>query len=140
MQIRQYQETDRQFLRILYLTARQAAFTWRDTRHYRLEDFDRATRGEEIWVAEEADKLLGFVSIYRADNFIHHLYVDPHLPPRGIGSALLHTAERTFTSAGSLKCLVRNQKALAFYHKHGWQNIATGCDSDEEYYLLYLPK
>jgi GNAT superfamily N-acetyltransferase len=122
------------------LAARRSAFTWRDTRHYQLEDFDRATRGEEIWVAEEAGKLLGFVAIYRADNFIHHLYVDPYLPPQGVGSALLHTAECTFTSAGSLKCLVKNQKALAFYHKHGWQNIATGCDGDEDYYLLYFPK
>ncbi|VXC96520.1 GNAT family N-acetyltransferase [Enterobacterales bacterium 8AC] len=140
MQIRPYQETDRLFLRVLYLAARRSAFTWRDTRHYQLEDFDRATRGEEIWVAEEAGKLLGFVAIYRADNFIHHLYVDPYLPPQGVGSALLHTAERTFTSAGSLKCLVKNQKARAFYHKHGWQNIATGCDGDEDYYLLYFPK
>lgn len=140
MQIRPYQEADRPLLHVLYLAARQAAFTWRDTRHYQLEDFDRSTRGEDIWVAEKTGKLLGFVSIHRTDNFIHHLYVDPDLPPQGIGSALLHAAERTFTSTGSLKCLVKNQKALAFYHKHGWQNIAAGCDGGEEYYLLHCPK
>lgn len=77
MHIRPYQEADRPFLRSLYLAARQAAFTWRNTRNYRLEDFDRSTIGEEIWVAEQDGKLLGFVSIYRADNFIHNLYVDP---------------------------------------------------------------
>jgi GNAT superfamily N-acetyltransferase len=140
MQIRRYQEADRPFLRTLYLAARKAAFTWRDTGHYRLEDFDRSTLGEEIWVAEKDGKLLGFVSIYSADNFIHNLYVDPHLSPQGVGTALLHAAEHTFTSTGSLKCLVKNQKALAFYHKHGWQTISTGCDGNEEYYLLHFPK
>jgi GNAT superfamily N-acetyltransferase len=140
MPIRPYQEADRPSLRTLYLAARQAAFTWRDTRSYRLEDFDRSTIGEEIWVAEQDGRLLGFVSIYRAEDFIHHLYVDPQQPPQGVGSALLHTAERTFTSTGSLKCLVKNDKALAFYHKHGWQIVATGGDGGEEYYLMHGPR
>lgn len=137
MQIRPYQETDRPLLQKLYLVARRAAFSWCDTHNYQLADFDRATLGEEVLVAENAGRVLGFVSIYRADNFIHNLYVDPHLPPQGVGSALLHAAEQTFTSAGSLKCLVKNQKALAFYQKHGWQPISTGGEGNEEYYLMY---
>ncbi|MGF6191562.1 N-acetyltransferase family protein [Serratia sp. 2723] len=140
MQIRPCQEADRPFLRSLYLAARQAAFTWQDRQNYRLEDFDRSTLGEEIWVAEQDGKLLGFVSIYRAEDFIHHLYVDPQLPPQGVGSALLHATEQTFSSTGSLKCLVKNDRALAFYHKHGWQIISTGGDVGEEYYLMHSPK
>ncbi|MCL1030278.1 GNAT family N-acetyltransferase [Serratia sp. arafor3] len=58
-----------------------------------MEDFDRSTTGEEIWVAEQDGRLLGFVSIYRAEDFIHHLYVDTQQPPQGVGSALLHAAE-----------------------------------------------
>lgn len=77
MQIRPYQETDRPFLRTLYLASRKAAFGWRDTSNYQLEDFDGATLGEAIWVAEDGGTLLGFVSVYREDNFIHNLYVDP---------------------------------------------------------------
>lgn len=76
MQIRPYQETDRPFLRTLYLASRKAAFGWRDTSNYQLEDFDGATLGEAIWVAEDGGTLLGFVSVYREDNFIHNLYVD----------------------------------------------------------------
>ncbi|CAI0871257.1 GNAT family N-acetyltransferase [Serratia ficaria] len=139
MQTRPYREADRPFLRTLYLASRKAAFPWRNTDGYRLEDFDRATLGEDIWVAEEDGKLLGFVSIYRADNFIHNLYVDPLLPPRGVGSALLQAAERTFTATGALKCLVKNEKALTFYRKHGWRTISTGNDGDEDYYLLHSP-
>lgn len=140
MHIRPYQEADRPFLRTLYLAARKAAFTWRDTTNYQLEDFDRSTLGEHVLVAEQGGKLLGFVSIHRAENFIHNLYVDPRLPPQGVGSALLLAAERTFTSTGALKCLVKNEKALAFYHKHGWKSISTGCDGSEEYYLLHSPR
>lgn len=139
MQIRKYQEADRPFLRTLYLASRKAAFPWRDIEGYRLEDFDRSTLGEDIWVAEERGKRLGFVSIYRQDNFIHNLYVDPHLPPLGVGSALLQAAEQTFTATGSLKCLVKNEKALAFYHKHGWRTITTGNDGAEDYYLMHSP-
>ncbi|MDQ9557763.1 GNAT family N-acetyltransferase, partial [Serratia marcescens] len=76
------------------------------TSNYQLEDFDGATLGEAIWVAEDGGTLLGFVSVYREDNFIHNLYVDPHQPPRGVGSALLQAAQATFTATGSLKCLV----------------------------------
>lgn len=140
MLIRPFQEADRALLRPLYLAARQTAFTWQNTQHFRLEDFDRSTLGEEIWVAEQDGKLLGFVSIYRAEDFIHHLYVDPLLPPHGVGSALLHAAEQTFTSTGSLKCLVKNDKALAFYHKHGWQSLSVGCDGGEEYWLMHSPQ
>ena len=136
MQIRPYQETDRPFLRTLYLASRKAAFGWRDTSNYQLEDFDGATLGEAIWVAEDGGTLLGFVSVYREDNFIHNLYVDPHQPPR-VGSALLQAAEATFTATGSLKCLVKNEKALAFYRKHGWRIISTGNDGEEDYYLMH---
>ncbi len=110
MQIRPYQEADRPFLRTLYLASRKAAFGWRDTSYYQLEDFDRATLGEAIWVAEDGGVLLGFVSVYREDNFIHNLYVDPHQPPRGVGSALLQAAQATFTATGSLKCLVKMKR------------------------------
>ncbi|BEL95784.1 acetyltransferase [Serratia marcescens] len=139
MQIRPYQETDRPFLRTLYLASRKAAFGWRDTSNYQLEDFDGATLGEAIWVAEDGGALLGFVSVYREDNFIHNLYVDPHQPQRGVGSALLHAAQATFTATGSLKCLVKNEKALAFYRKHGWRIISTGNDGEEDYYLMHSP-
>lgn len=136
MQIRLYQETDCSSLRLLYLTSRQSTFTWLDTSNYQLNDFDNSTQDEEIWVAEEDGVLIGFVSTFREDNFIHNLYVDPKQPPRGIGSALLKAAEATFTDIGTLKCLARNEKALAFYLKNGWQILSTGKDGKDDYYLM----
>ncbi|CAE1148802.1 GNAT family N-acetyltransferase [Serratia sp. Tan611] len=137
MQIRLYQESDRPFLRRLYLAARKTAFHWRDTSHYQPKDFDRATLGEEIWVAEENGIPLGFVSIHRAEDFIHNLYVDPAQQTRGIGSTLLKQAESTFRTTGALKCLVRNEPALVFYQRHGWRIISQGGEGEDAYYLLH---
>ena len=64
MRIRKYQEADRPFLRTLYLASRKAAFPWRDTEDYRLEDFDRSTLGEDIWVAEENGRRLRLSPAY----------------------------------------------------------------------------
>jgi ribosomal protein S18 acetylase RimI-like enzyme len=140
MQLRKFEERDRLRLQALYLAARTAAFPWQDASGYQLTDFDRAVLGEAIWVAESDNELLGFVAIYQAENFIHHLYVDPHLPPQGVGSALLHAAQATFSTPGSLKCLTKNEKALNFYRKYGWQIVETGNDGSEDYYLMCSAK
>jgi hypothetical protein len=49
--IRPWQESDRPFLRTLYLHARREAWPWLDASDWQLEDFDAATRDEVIWVA-----------------------------------------------------------------------------------------
>lgn len=51
IQIRQYQESNRPFLRTLYLASRQATFSWLAEEPFRLEDFDHSTLGETILVA-----------------------------------------------------------------------------------------
>ena len=51
------------------------------------------TEGETLFVAEdESGDVVGFVSLYRPESFVHHLYVEPHLRNRGIGRALLDHA------------------------------------------------
>ena len=53
MEIRPWQETDRPFLRTLYLHARRTAWTWLDGDDWQLDDFDAATLNERIFVAIE---------------------------------------------------------------------------------------
>ena len=50
---------------------------------------------------------------------------------------LLEQVQKTFTSTGSLKCLVKNARAIAFYQRHGWHIEATGNSPDGEYYLMH---
>ncbi|ELI8335666.1 TPA: GNAT family N-acetyltransferase [Yersinia enterocolitica] len=137
IQIRQYQESDRPFLRTLYLASRQAAFSWLDEERFRLEDFDRSTLGETILVAIDGDDHLGFASIYTEESFLHNLFVDPKAQRLGVGKALLLAAQQLFTSHGSLKCLAKNQQALAFYRKQNWVAIASGKSNDGDYILMH---
>ncbi|HDR2890526.1 TPA: GNAT family N-acetyltransferase [Enterobacter asburiae] len=135
--IRPWQESDRPFLRTLYLHARRDAWPWLNRSEWQLEDFDAATRDEEIWVAVQNGHRLGFASIWTTDNFLHNLFVDPHYQNLGVGRLLLEQAQKTFTSTGALKCLVKNERAVALYQRHGWHIEASGDSPDGEYYLMH---
>lgn len=56
--IRVMQETDIPQLAQLFLKGRRQTFHWVDPAHFRLEDFDEQTRGEQIWVAEQGGSAL----------------------------------------------------------------------------------
>ncbi|CNH01916.1 GNAT family N-acetyltransferase [Yersinia pekkanenii] len=137
IEIRQYQESDRPFLRTLYLASRRAAFSWLDGELFRLEDFDRSTRGETVLVAINGDQRLGFASIFIEESFLHNLFVDPRVQQCGAGKALLQAAQHLLTRHGSLKCLTKNHHALAFYQKQGWVAIASGKSDDGDYILMH---
>lgn len=137
VKIRPWQESDRPFLRTLYLHARRAAWPWLDDSAWRLEDFDAATLNEQIWVAIDAGHRVGFASVAVNDNFLHCLFVDPHYQGQGAGKALLEHVQQTFTSTGALKCLVKNSRAVEFYQRQGWHIEATGESPDGEYYLMH---
>jgi ribosomal protein S18 acetylase RimI-like enzyme len=93
-------------------------------------DFAAETADETILVAEdERGHVLGFVSLYKPECFVHHLYVDPAHARNGIGKALLAAAVALAGGQASLKCQTRNAGALAFYRRLGWSDGETG-DSD----------
>lgn len=134
--IRPFEESDRPQLRDLYLQTRLHAWTWLDSSAWRPEDFDSVTKNEQIWVAEDGGKLLGFASVWVVDNFLHSLYVAPHHQGKRVGRALLEKVQAEFTAHGTLKCLVKNQSAFEFYQRHGWQIESRGESVDGEYYLM----
>jgi len=135
--IRPWQESDRPFLRTLYLHARREDCPRLDGADWQLEEFDAATRDEGIWVAVQNGPRLSFPSVWTNDNFLHNLFVDPQYQSLGVGNELLEHVQKTFTSTGSLKCLVKNARAIAFYQRHGWHIEATGDSPDGEYYLMH---
>jgi GNAT superfamily N-acetyltransferase len=141
VQIRRFEEADRPSLRALFLATRRANWLWLDGREWRLEDFDVVTENEEILVAEENKRLLGFAAIYLADDFLHSLFVEPEAQGHGIGQALLKAAQGTFRGTGSLKCLERNEQAVSFYQRNGWQIAGRGDSPDGDYLLMrYEPQ
>ena len=93
-------------------------------------------RGDHFWVAlDETGKVVGCVGYSSvpdsAEAVLHRLYVRPELKRRGIGGALLETAEAYMKAQGKTAVRVhlgepREQwfEAYAFYPKHGYAEYA----------------
>lgn len=137
MHLRSALETDQARLESLYRIARQWAFHWCDPGQFHLEDFERDTQGEEVTVAEQAGRILGFIALTAPGEFIHHLYVDPAFHRQGVGSRLLEDALANSPSGSCrLKCIQRNRRAVRFYKGRGWKIIGTGEGPLGDYFLM----
>lgn len=138
LHLRQFAEADRQALRELFLASRRATFTWLNTEAFTEADFDRATVGELIIVAELNGRISGFASLFADQGFIHHLFVAPTALRLGIGRALLAACRDKTSSPLRLKCLLANHAALQFYLAQGWQVLCNEVGADGPYALLEL--
>lgn len=134
VKIRKFQNKDYYKLNLLYEEVRKQTFYWLDDSHFKssLED---DTKEETIFVATVNEKIVGFISIYEKDKFIHHLYIDNDYQDRGIGKVLLDNIISNFKTI-SLKCLTKNIKAVKFYKKYGFQEKNFGISDDGEYILF----
>lgn len=110
----------------IYLVARRATFSWVPPEIFTLEDYEASVHDEEVWVAEVDGAVVGFVSIYRPESFVHNLFVDPQWQHRGIGGMLLEQALRRMNRPARLKCVASNRQACAFYEKLGLVEEARG--------------
>jgi GNAT superfamily N-acetyltransferase len=103
-------------------------------------EFRRVTEAEVILVAERAAETVGFLSFYRPDHFIHHLYVSPSHWRLGIGRALLSEALIRLEGVARLKCQEQNLGARAFYRRLGWIEQPGGIGSLGTWLWLEAPK
>lgn len=135
LKIRNFEGGDREQLQNLYQTVK--ATLTPDEVH----DFNQDTIGEDIFVADYDRQIIGFIAIWPPDRFIHHLYILPTYQGQGVGSQLLFEILKQYQQPLSLKCLVNNPRAVAFYQQHGFQIETRGMSEDGAYYLLQsIPK
>lgn len=135
--VRPAEAADLPALRELFLRSRQETFVWQPPGVFQLADFDEQTRDELLLVAEDTrEQLAGFVSVWMRDHFIHHLYVDQRSQRRGVGGALLRALPGWQATRFRLKCLRRNESALAFYRACRFVEVGSGTADDGEYVLL----
>jgi ribosomal protein S18 acetylase RimI-like enzyme len=80
-------------------------------------------------------KVLGFLSVWEPEKFIHHLYVSDEYSGQGIGSELLEFAKARYSNL-SLKCMVKNSKAVHFYESRGFVRREKVEDEFGGYYLM----
>ncbi|EGQ9702451.1 GNAT family N-acetyltransferase [Vibrio parahaemolyticus] len=135
MEIIKFQSHHLGAVRSLYLESRLATCTWLNTVEFDLSDFERDTEGESIWVAIESNKVVGFISIWAPDNFIHHLFVSPRNLRGGVGLKLLDLAKQ-WKPCLSLKCLSQNGNATEFYLSQGFTIAETVDNGAESYHLM----
>lgn len=115
----------------VYYAARIATMTWLDPSRFNVSDFASHAAGEDVLVARSPNgEVVGFISVWSPDDFIHMLYVDPTSQGRGAGTALLHALPGWPHRRYRLKCLVHNVRAKAFYERHGF--AVTGWGESEE--------
>jgi len=140
MHIRLFIESDRHQLRKIYLESRMHEFSWLNSSLCTPNDFDRDTEGEIIWVATDNNHLLGFISVWKRDNFIHNLFVHPDFVGRGVGTELLQVCLKDIGLPVTLKCSKPNVKARDFYLSKGWLVISEGENVDGKYDLMGIDK
>ena len=135
MEIKKFQFHHLNAVKKLYLESRLATFTWLRTGEFDLSDFERDTDGESIWVVIDSSEVVGFISIWAPENFIHHLFVSPHNLRGGVGLKLLDLAKQKYPNL-TLKCLSQNGNATDFYLSQGFTIAETVENGAESYHLM----
>jgi ribosomal protein S18 acetylase RimI-like enzyme len=79
--------------------------------------FRAAIRDQEVWVAEEGGRVVGFAAL--DGEMLNHLYVEPDAQGRGIGSTLLGRVKRRRPDGFRLWTFQQNDGARRFYERHG---------------------
>jgi GNAT superfamily N-acetyltransferase len=110
----------------LYVRVLSETFTWLPPERHHRDDFLRAAREEEIYIAVEDGRILGLAGFFRPQSFLHSLYVDAR--GRGVGKALLDHVLSVAEGPVSLKVQAPNRRAQAFYRREGFHCTEQGHD------------
>ena len=88
---------------------------------------DLVASHEDVWLAEEDGRLLGFLAIRRSvtDGWetLEKLYVDPPHQGRGVGLILLDQAKALRPDGFHLWVFQKNTGAIRFYERHGFHLV-----------------
>ncbi len=133
LNIRKPNIEDIEALEQLFQLIRCHTFILRPAEEFKIGDYVKSTHEDEVWIADENGVIIGFVSIYSPDNFIHNLFVHPEHQGKGIGKQLLQVAEENLGRPVTLKAAMDNPKSFSFYKKYGWHQLSIHEDIDEPY-------
>jgi ribosomal protein S18 acetylase RimI-like enzyme len=105
-------------------------------------DFSSLVRNEKILLAVCDTQVVGFVSIWAPEKFIHHLYIRPENQNKGVASSLIKACIERYGLPLSLKSLAANTNACRFYENSKWNIEDTGLGSEgtfNHYWLREAP-
>jgi GNAT superfamily N-acetyltransferase len=138
-EISEFTEADRSQLRALYQSVKQQTFGAIGLPEENTDTFDADTENEEILVARSNGTPVGFVAIWVPENFIHHLYVQAESQGKGIGRGLIAAVRARWSGRLTLKCVEKNEAAVKFYRKNGWEVVSRGVTDHGPFLLFELP-
>lgn len=138
LQIRKAQLKDMERIASIYYESRLASESFLPKEQLQITDLKRDIVDEEVYVCFFQQQIIGFLSYYRPDSFIHLLFIDPAFFRKGAGKALINYAINHFTKPLTLKCLANNTSALAFYQRLGFVCIekVEGKTIHDDYYTM----
>ena len=120
----------------LYERVGNVTFSWRPKNWFRAADFLRFAKEEAVFIAEANGQILGLLSLYRPESFVHCLYIDQAAQGLGVGTALIEHAAKEARHPLSLKVDEPNKRAMAFYESRGFKRIESGEDHGIKWALL----
>jgi len=139
MIIRDSSETDWKGLARVYNLAR-AKVSCFSSGELSLQQFKSISSNEEIQLATEGEEVIGFVSIWPPERFVHHLYVQPDFQNKGVANTLIEAGIARYGLPLTLKSLVANTIACKFYEKNNWVILGTGYGSEGAYHHYSLER
>jgi ribosomal protein S18 acetylase RimI-like enzyme len=130
MKLRPARHDEKDVLARVFLRARNTGMTYVPPvpeEHLGLIADDLFERHEEVWLAEEDGRVLGFLAIRRSRTrgweVLERLYVEPDAQNRGIGAALLGQAKKLRPAGLYLWVFLQNTGARRFYERHGFRPV-----------------
>ncbi len=103
-------------------------------------DFGKVSEGEDVSVCfDRTRELVGFISVWREDSFIHHLHVVANARRQGVGTALIQSLGTWLPRPWSLKCVLLNGTARRFYRARGFIEVSINTDERAPYVLMQGP-
>ena len=109
---------------------------YKDTFSAKAPIFDDAVRSERIYVATYQGSIAGMATVWEPDAFVHYLFVGREFRRHGIGSAMAENLAEKYDKPLTLKCLIENAAAMAFYLSTGWTQIDEGHSEEGPYARL----
>ncbi|MFT4713444.1 MAG: GNAT superfamily N-acetyltransferase [Candidatus Azotimanducaceae bacterium] len=101
-----------------------------------IEEFEFQIEGELILGVRrfsEPTELMGFISVWQPESFIHHLYIAQTHQRQGLGGALINEVRKQLGTPLHLKCGKDNTRAQVFYETSGWSRGSVEVGPDGPY-------
>lgn len=134
--IQSYSCQEKEKLSKIYYKILHDEFPWVNQNELSMENFEKSTEGEAIYVAFVGDEVVGFASVWEQDSFIHNLFVSKQYRRLGVGKKLLEKVISIYPKPMTLKCVKENHNAVSFYMNNGWKIERQEMGSEGAYYLM----